>query len=94
MLSSYPSGHAAYAVTWIACALVLVRAGTGWAVRFAAVTVAVALVAAVALTRIYLGAHWLTDVLGGVALGVAVWSVVGCAALVVAFVRHNGDRSS
>jgi membrane protein DedA with SNARE-associated domain/membrane-associated phospholipid phosphatase len=94
MLSAYPSGHTTYAVTWVACALVLVRAGSGWAVRFAAVTVAVALVAAVALTRIYLGAHWLSDVLGGAALGVAVWSLVGCAALVIAYVRHNGGRSS
>jgi undecaprenyl-diphosphatase len=93
MLSAYPSGHATYAITWVACALVLVRAGTGWAVRFAAVTVAIGLVAAIALTRIYLGVHWLSDVVGGVALGVAVWSLVGCFALVAAFVRHNGARS-
>ena len=94
MLSSYPSGHATYVIAWVACALVLVRAGTHWAVRFAAVTVAVGLAVAVALTRIYLGVHWLTDVLGGVALGVAVWALVGCAALVIAFVRHNGGRLS
>jgi undecaprenyl-diphosphatase len=93
MLSAYPSGHATYAITWVACALVLVRAGTGWAVRFAAVTVAIGLVAAIALTRIYLGVHWLSDVVGGVALGIAVWSLVGCFALIAAFVRHNGARS-
>jgi undecaprenyl-diphosphatase len=92
-LSAYPSGHAAYAVALVACATVLVRAGTGWAVRVGAVTVAIALVALVAVTRVYLGAHYLTDVLGGVALGVAVWGLVGAAALVVAHVRHNMARA-
>ena len=43
----------------------LVRAGVGWAVRIAAVTVAVILAVVVALTRVYLRAHFLTDVLGG-----------------------------
>ena len=47
--------------------------------RFAAVTVAVGLVVVVALTRVYLRAHYLTDVLGGVALGVAIWALVGVA---------------
>ena len=91
--SAYPSAHALYAVTLVACAVVLVRAGTGWAVRFAAVFVALALVAAVAVTRVYLGAEQLTDAIGGVALGVAVWSLVGCGAVLVAHVRHNGART-
>jgi membrane protein DedA with SNARE-associated domain/membrane-associated phospholipid phosphatase len=91
MLSAYPSGHAAYAVTLVACAVVLVRAGTGWAVRSAAVTVAAGLVAVVGVTRVYLEAHYLTDVQGGIGLGVAVWALVGCVALVVARVRHNGS---
>ena len=68
----------------------LVRAGVGWAVRVAAVTVAVALVAVVAVTRVYLRAHFLTDVLGGIALSLAIWSLVGVLALVVGRVRHNG----
>ena len=71
-----PVRAALYAVTLIACAVVLVRAGAGWAVRSAAVTVAVALVAFVALSRVYLRAHYLTDVLGGVGYGLALWSLV------------------
>ena len=67
--AAFPSGHAAYAVALVACATVLVRAGVGWAVRVAAVTVAVILVAVVGVTRVYLRAHFLTDVLGGIALG-------------------------
>jgi membrane protein DedA with SNARE-associated domain/membrane-associated phospholipid phosphatase len=90
--AAYPSGHATYAVTLVACATVLVRAGTGWAVRISAATVAIALVVVIALARVYLRAHWLTDVLGGIALGVAVWSLVGAVAVVVVHVRHNGAR--
>jgi membrane protein DedA with SNARE-associated domain/membrane-associated phospholipid phosphatase len=89
-LSAFPSGHACYAVTLVACATVLVRGGVGWAGRIAAVTVAVILVAAVAVTRVYLRAHYLTDVLGGVALGVAIWSLIGILALFAGRVRHNG----
>ena len=86
-----PSGHAAYAVTLVACATVLVRAGVGWAVRFAAVTVARGRSSrSSASTRVYLRAHYLTDVLGGVALGVAIWSLVGALALFAGRVRHNG----
>jgi membrane protein DedA with SNARE-associated domain/membrane-associated phospholipid phosphatase len=88
-LSSYPSGHALYAVAWLACAMVLVRAGSGWAVRFAAVTLALAIVAAVGLTRVYLRVHHLTDVLGGIGLGLAIWAMCGIVALVAGHVRHN-----
>jgi undecaprenyl-diphosphatase len=91
-LSAYPSGHTAYAVALVACATILVRGGSGWAVRFAAVTVALALVVLVGATRVYLHVHYLTDVLGGAALGVALWALLGTLALVAGYVRHNGSR--
>jgi membrane protein DedA with SNARE-associated domain/membrane-associated phospholipid phosphatase len=87
---AYPSGHTAYSVALVACAVVLVRGGLGWAVRFAAVTVAIGVVVAVGLTRVYLRVHYLTDVLGGAALAVALWSLLGTLALVAGHVRHNG----
>jgi len=90
---AYPSGHTAYAVSLVACATVLVRAGSGWAVRFAAVTVAAIIVVVVAATRVYLRVHFLSDVIGGAALGLAIWSFVGTLALVAAHVRQNGGRS-
>jgi membrane-associated phospholipid phosphatase len=89
-LSAYPSGHTAYAVTLVACATILVRAGMGWAVRFAAVVVAIAAVVVVGATRVYLRVHHLTDAIGGAALGVAIWALVGTIALVARHVRQNG----
>jgi undecaprenyl-diphosphatase len=44
---------------------------TSWARKVAAWTLAVVIVGVVAVSRLYLGAHWLTDVLGGLALGAA-----------------------
>ena len=92
VLAAYPSGHATYAVAMIACATILVRAGVGWALRSAVLTVAIVLVALVALSRVYLRAHFLTDVIGGVGLGLTVWALVGIAALFAGAVRHNDAR--
>jgi undecaprenyl-diphosphatase len=92
--AAFPSGHAIYAVALVACAVVLVRVGAGWALRSALVTVSVVLVVVVALTRVYLRAHFLTDVLGGVALGTAIWALVGMLAVFAGAVRNNGGRTS
>jgi membrane protein DedA with SNARE-associated domain/membrane-associated phospholipid phosphatase len=86
---SYPSGHASYAVAWVACAVVLVRGGAGIATRFAIVTAAVVLAFAIALSRVYLRAHYLSDVDGGLAMATAIFSLVGVAAVVVDHLRQN-----
>jgi undecaprenyl-diphosphatase len=87
---SYPSGHSAYAVAWVACAVALVRGGAGFATRFAAVTAAVVLAVAIALTRVYLRAHYLSDVEGGLALATAIFALAGVVAVVVGHLRQNG----
>jgi membrane protein DedA with SNARE-associated domain/membrane-associated phospholipid phosphatase len=88
-LSSFPSAHTLYAVALVACATVLVRAGSGWAARFAVVTAAVIAVAVVGLCGVYLRVAYLTDALGGAALGIAIWALIGIAALFAGHVRHN-----
>ncbi len=77
--TSFPSGHAtAAAATYLALALLLGR-GRTVPVKAALGGVAVALAVAVAGTRVFLGVHWLTDVLAGVALGWAWFALVSIA---------------
>lgn len=66
---SFPSGHTSTAAaSWAAFALV---AGRWWGRRAwpALASVAVGIAVAVALSRVFLDVHWLSDVLGGLALG-------------------------
>jgi membrane protein DedA with SNARE-associated domain len=90
---SYPSAHAAYAFAWVAIAVVLTRTLPGLARTTAVIVAAVILAAAIGLTRIYLRAHYLSDVIGGWGMGATVFSLCGMAGLVVAFLRHNGHRT-
>jgi membrane protein DedA with SNARE-associated domain/membrane-associated phospholipid phosphatase len=93
-LSGYPSGHAAYAVTWVAVAVILSRVLPNIASRAALVTVAVVIAAVVGLSRVYLRAHWLSDVTGGWGLGAALFSLCGLCALVVGYMRDNGREAA
>jgi len=86
---AYPSGHSAYAIAFIACAVVLARAESRLAARFAVVGIAAAIAAAVGASRVYLRAHYLSDVVGGFALATAIFALGGLATLVVGFVRDN-----
>ena len=90
--SSFPSGHAAYAIVWVAVAVVVSQVLPGLATRAALVGSAIAVTAAVGVTRVYLHSHFWSDVAGGWALGFGIFGVCGAGALVVAYVRHNGDR--
>jgi membrane protein DedA with SNARE-associated domain/membrane-associated phospholipid phosphatase len=87
--AAYPSGHAAYAVTWVAVAVAVSHALPNLASRFAFVTVATVIAAAVGASRIYLRAHYLSDVVGGWGLGAALFALCGLATLVIGYVRNN-----
>jgi membrane-associated phospholipid phosphatase len=72
--SSFPSGHATIAaVIFSALAILIVRrlSGRGKAAVWAAAGAPIALVA---VTRVYLGVHWASDVVVGAATGIA-WSL-------------------
>ncbi len=63
---SFPSGHATLAAAgYGALAVVVVRQYPRRLVRVAVWTAAVAAAAAVGFARLYLGVHWMTDVLAG-----------------------------
>lgn len=93
MNQSYPSGHAAYAVAWVAIALVVTRTLPGIARPAVAIIAGAVIAVLVAATRVYLRAHYLSDVIGGAGLAASVFALTGMAALVVSHLRHNGSRS-
>jgi undecaprenyl-diphosphatase len=92
--SSFPSAHAAYSTfyVWLAVTIVM-RLRPGMARGAGVVVAGIALTALVGLSRVYLGVHYLSDVSGGWALGLASFSLCAAIALVIATVRQNGRRA-
>ena len=90
---AWPSGHAAYAIIypWLAltAATRLRNRITHGSVLIGA---GVLIAAAVALSRVYLRVHFLSDVNSGAALGVAMFAGCAAIALVVTHFRQNGAR--
>ena len=73
---AFPSGHSAMAAaTYGAIAYLLAGRLRRWGHRVSVWAVAVLVIMLVGFSRLYLGAHWLTDVLGGFALG-ATWTAL------------------
>ena len=89
---SFPSGHAMVAAAfYLFLAYVAWRVLTGWA-RVAAVVALGVVVFAVGLSRLYLGVHYLTDVLAGFAAGASWTGVVIGAGLLLALPRRRAAR--
>jgi membrane-associated phospholipid phosphatase len=76
---SFPSGHSATAAAFYACAALLIGRRRGRPVRALLAGLAVGLAVAVAASRVLLDVHWLTDVIAGLALGWAWFSVCSIA---------------
>jgi len=87
--ASFPSGHAiATAVTAVGLVLVLARPGPArwrWEVH------AVEITAVMALSRVYLRAHWLSDTVAGALIGAGL--ALGWPALLMA-IRHRHDPAA
>ncbi len=92
--AAFPSGHAANAVAWAAVGVALVRALRGRTSEVAFATIGVIMAAAIGLSRVLLGAHYLSDVVAGWGLGAAIYALCGVVALLVGHMRNNRARSA
>ncbi|MBX5470148.1 MAG: bifunctional DedA family/phosphatase PAP2 family protein [Thermoleophilaceae bacterium] len=87
--AAFPSGHAAYSVVYVALAVLGWRLLPGLASKAAIVLFAALLSAALGLSRIYLGAHWWSDVAGGWGLACGIFGTAAAALLVSQHLRNT-----
>ncbi len=80
---SYPSGHVSLSIAILGLLVILLAQHFPRLVRRYLYGLVFGLVAAIAVSRLYLGVHWLTDVLGGFFLGLA------CLAFTALWYRHK-----
>ena len=81
---TFPSGHAVMGVVIYGFLGVLIGRGISPRARVALASTAILLVSLISFSRLYLGAHWLSDILGGLAFGTA-W----VALLAIAYLRRS-----
>jgi membrane protein DedA with SNARE-associated domain/membrane-associated phospholipid phosphatase len=89
--SSFPSGHAAHAVLYPFLAILAVNLAPSLRARWrtAILVTGFLLAIIVGLTRVYLRAHYMSDVYGGWALGAAGFALAAAVAMVVVHLREN-----
>jgi undecaprenyl-diphosphatase len=93
---SFPSGHAmGSAVAFGALAYLAFRAIKSWPAKTSVMALSYTLVASIALSRVYLGVHWISDVLAGVTVGTVWVTTTSVAYETLRRIRRlRGDRIS
>lgn len=84
---SFPSGHATSAIVLYGFLAFLLARGQSTRVKGGLSAAAALLIVLIAFSRIYLGAHWFSDVLAGLSAGLA-W----VALLAIAYTHHVRDE--
>ncbi len=87
--ASFPSGHSTMsAATFLTLAMLIASLEPNRGTKILVYVLAMVLVLAIGLSRVYLGVHWPSDVLAGWCLGAA-WALAGWLVLLRWIGRHN-----
>ena len=76
--SGFPSGHVSYYVVFFGFLIFLALKHKSWPsfLRLILLVISIALIILISFSRIYLGAHWLSDILGGYIFGAIILSAL------------------
>ncbi len=87
--ASFPSGHAAYSTAYVAMAVIAWRVIPGFTRRLIVLLGTIFVCASVGASRMYLRAHYWSDVAAGWGLGFGIFGLCAVVALIVLYMRQT-----